>query len=66
MGVEGRTEAYKVGEQLKVGAFDATIEDIDPDVGIVILRQNNSPNRLWAVPLGYTLSEAVAIPSTLF
>jgi len=66
MGVEGRTEAYKIGEQLKVGAFDATIEDIDPDVGIVILRQNNSPNRLWAVPLGYTLSEAVAIPSTLF
>ena len=66
MGAEGRTEAYKIGERMTVGAFDATIEDIDPDVGIVVLRQNNGTNRLWMVPLGYKLSEAVAIPNTLF
>lgn len=66
MGAEGHTETFRIGERFTVGAFVATIEDIDPDVGIVILRQNNSSDRLWMVPLGYKLSDAVAIPSTLF
>ncbi len=66
LSVDGRTETYKIGERMTVGAFDAIIEDIDPDVGIVVLRQSNGSNRLWAVPLGYNLSEAVAIPSALF
>ncbi len=64
LGAEGRTQTYKEGDRITVDAFDATIEEIDSDVGMVLLRQNTG--RLWAVPLGYNLSEAVAIPSTIY
>lgn len=64
LGSEGRTQTYKEGDRMTVGAFDATVEDIDSDIGMVLLRQ--SSGRLWAVPLGYNLSEAVAIPSTIY
>ena len=63
---DGRTDSYKVGDRLTYGAFDATVEDIDPDAGIVVLRQNNSGGRLWGVRLGSSLSEAIAIPTVLF
>lgn len=64
LGAEGRTQTYKIGDRMTIGAFDAVVEDIDSDIGMVLLRQGSG--RLWAVPLGYNLSEAVAIPSTIY
>ena len=38
--------------------------DIDSDGGLVVLKQKTG--NVWAVPLGYCLSEAVAVPANLF
>ncbi len=62
LGTEGRTISLKVGERMKVGAFDATVVDVSD--WIVVLKQNTG--RLWAVQRGHKLSEAVAVPNNLF
>jgi len=59
---EGRTISLKAGERMKIGAFDATILDVDAD--IVVLKQNTG--RLWAVLRGHKLSEAIAVPDNLY
>ena len=64
LGTEGRTQSYKIGDTMKVGAFEAEVIDIDSDGGLVVLKQKTG--NVWAVPLGYCLSEAVAVPANLF
>lgn len=64
LGSDGRTQTFQEGDRMTIGAFDATIAEIDADVGLVLLRQNTG--RLWVVPLGYNLSDAVAIPNTIY
>ena len=59
---EGRTISLSIGDELKVGSFVATIEEIDGD--LVVLKQKTG--QLWAVLLGAHLSEALAIPSNMF
>lgn len=59
---DNKTLSLKVGDSMRVGAFEAVIADIDEN--LVVLRQKNG--MLWAVPLGYKLNEAVAVPSNLF
>ena len=63
-GTEGRSASYRVGDVMTVGAFVATILDIDADSGLVVLKQDT--DRLWVVPLGYALSDAVAVPVNLY
>ena len=57
-----KTVSLKVGEELRVGAFVATISDIDEQ--LVVLKQNTG--RLWILPLGEKLSSATAVPPNLF
>lgn len=66
LATEDKVTVCKKGERLTVGAFDCFVEDVDPDVGLVVLRQNNGTGRLWSVTLGSNLSDAVAIPSVLY
>ncbi len=57
-----KTVTLKIGEELRVGAFVATISDIDDQ--LVVLKQNTG--RLWVLPLGEKLSDATAVPPNLF
>ena len=59
---QGKSLTLKIGDQMKIGSFSATILDVEDN--LVVLKQNNG--RLWAVLLGSRLSEAVAIPENLF
>ncbi|MBR0226362.1 MAG: hypothetical protein IJL92_09920 [Thermoguttaceae bacterium] len=59
---EGRTITLKVGDEMKIGSFVATIDDIDEY--FVVLRQSNGLR--WMVLLGYKLSDATAVPPNLF
>ena len=59
---EDRVFNLKVGDELKIDSFVATVADIDDE--FVLLRQNNG--LLWIVLLGRYLGDAVAVPSNLF
>ncbi|MDO5308653.1 MAG: hypothetical protein Q4G03_04060 [Planctomycetia bacterium] len=58
----GTRISASVGETITVGSFVAKVLDISDD--LVILEQNS--DRIWALPLGYTLNQAVAIPYNLY
>ncbi len=59
---EGRKISLKVGDELRVGPFTATVEEIDGE--LVVLKQ--STGQLWAVMLGSHLDEALPVPSNMF
>lgn len=60
--VEDRTITLKPGDRMQIGSFDADVVEIDAE--FVLLRQDEE--RLWIVPLGGKLSEAVAVPANLY
>lgn len=60
--VEDRTLTLKPGDRMQIGSFDADVVEIDAE--FVLLRQDDE--RLWVVPLGGKLSEAVAVPANLY
>ncbi len=59
---EDRTLTLKVGDRMQIGSFDADVVEIEAD--FVLLRQGD--DRLWVVPLGEKLSDAVAVPANLY
>ncbi|MBR4833361.1 MAG: hypothetical protein IKU86_03370 [Thermoguttaceae bacterium] len=59
---EDRVLTLKVGDRMQIGSFDADVVEIDAE--FVLLRQDEE--RLWVVPLGEKLSDAVAVPANLY
>ncbi len=59
---EDRAITLKVGDRLQIGSVDADVVEIADD--FVILRQDDE--RLWIVPQGENLSDAVAVPANLY
>ena len=59
---EDRTITLKAGDRMQIGSVDADVVEIADD--FVILRQDDE--RLWIVPLGEKLSDAVAVPANLY
>ena len=59
---EDRTITLKAGDRMQIGSVDADVVEIADD--FVILRQDDE--RLWIVPQGENLSDAVAVPANLY
>ena len=59
---EDRTVTLKEGDRMQIGSVDADVVKIADD--FVVLRQDDE--RLWIVPQGEKLSDAVAVPANLY